>query len=152
MLSEMLGNQYFLARNYENAAINLQHVLALEPYNKAVKKKLIICYTQLGQINKALQIFEDLIREDIDFIIDTDPVSEDCPCNELVDKYGSVYPYEENSKDLKLMLGMLWLYCDAKKSIEFFNKVLEEEPGNKQIQSIASLIEGRLKNKKKQLN
>ena len=80
MKSEMLGNQYFLARNYESAAKNLQYALNIDPLNKAVRKKLVICYSQTGEIQKALNVFYNLIEEDIDYLINTDIVSDDCPC------------------------------------------------------------------------
>ena len=41
------------------------------------------------------------------------------------------------------MLAILWLYCDATKSLSFFKRVLEDEPDKKQIKSITSIIEER---------
>ena len=88
MYSEMLGNKYFLARNYNLAAVNFQETLKSDPINKTIRKKLIICYTQTGQVKKAFDIFYLLAKEDIEFIIDTDLVADDCPCEELTKKYG----------------------------------------------------------------
>ena len=144
MMSEMLGNQYFLARNYASAAKNLQYALDIEPLNKPVRKKLIICYSQVGEIQKALNIFFNLIVEDIDCIINTDPVGDDCPCPELVTHYGTILPYEENSSDLKMMLGMLWLYCDTNKSLSFFKSVEKIKPEDKRIKSITEILENKL--------
>ena len=107
MPSEMLGNQYFIARKYESAAISLRQALLDNPNNNAVKKKLILCYTQLGEVKKALHLFKELIEADIDLIIDTDTKEDFCPCPELIQKYGSVLPYEDNSKDLKIMLQLI---------------------------------------------
>lgn len=145
MYSEMLGNKYFLARNYEGAAANFQYTLKTDPINKSVRKKLIICYTQIGQIQKAFESFYQLVKEDINFIIETDLVADDCPCVELTDKYGNILPYENESYDLKLMLGMLWLYCNAEKSFDFFKRIIVENPGDSRIKEIASLIEGKIK-------
>lgn len=145
MYSEMLGNKYFLARNYENAAKNFQHTLQTDPINKSIKKKLIICYTQTGQFQKAFENFYMLAKENVNFIIDTDIVADDCPCPELIEKYGNVLPYENDSYDMKLMLAMLWLYCDEKKSLEFFKGILVENPGDPRIKEIASLIEEKIK-------
>lgn len=141
----MLGNKYFLARNYENAAKNFQYTLQIDPVNKSVRKKLIICYTQIGQIQKAFESFYQLVKEDINFIIETDPVADDCPCDELTARYGNVLPYEDGSYDLKLMLAMLWLYCSAEKSLEFFKRIIVENPGDSRIKEITSLIEGQIK-------
>jgi tetratricopeptide (TPR) repeat protein len=149
MYSEMLGNKYFLARNYENAAMNFQHTLQADPINKSVKKKLIICYTQIGNIQKAFENFYQLVKEDIDYIIETDLVADDCPCIELTDKYGNILPYENESYDLKLMLSMLWLYCNPVKSLEFFKRILLENPGDSRISEIALLIEEKIKSSNK---
>lgn len=141
MVSEMLGNQYFIARNYKDAALNFNQTLLDNPSNKSVKKKMIICYTQTGEIKKAFLLFKELVEEDINLIINTDLKEDACPCSELIEKYGSVLPYEENSTDLKIMLGMLWLYCDPKKSVSFFKSVIKEYDEKKTINSIINKIE-----------
>ena len=144
MMSEMLGNQYFLARNFSEAAKNLQYAFDLDPLNKPLRKKLIISYSQIGEIQKALTIFYNLILEDIDCIINTDLVDDDCPCPELVKHYGTILPYQENSSDLKIMLGMLWLYCDAAKSLSFFKSSEKIKPEDKRIESITNILENKL--------
>jgi tetratricopeptide (TPR) repeat protein len=149
MHSEMLGNKYFLARNYQNAAENFQHILQTDPINKAVRKKLIICYTQIGLVQKAFESFYKLAKEDIGFIMDTDMIADDCPCDELTKKYGNILPYEKESNDLKLMLAMLWLYCSEEKSLDFFKTILTENPDNSRIKEIIYLIEDKLKSSNK---
>lgn len=141
----MLGNKYFLARSYDLAAANFQETLKSDPINKAIKKKLIICFTQTGQIKKAFDNFYLLAKEDIDYIIDTDLIADDCPCAELTAKYGNILPYENESVDLKFMLGMLWLYCNPKKSVDFFKQIRVELPDNKRVQEIISLIENKIR-------
>jgi len=145
----MLGNKYFLARDYESAATNFQHILQDDPINKSIRKKLIICYTQIGQIQKAFENFYILVKEDIDYIINTDLIADDCPCDELTAKYGNILPYENESADLKLMLGMLWLYCNPQKSLEFFKRILIEHPPDPKIGKIASVIETKIKSSNK---
>jgi pentatricopeptide repeat protein len=147
MVSEMLGNQYFLAKKYASAASNFIQTLLEDPQNKSVRKKLIICYTQTGDINKALDVFIELIKEDMDFVTNTDIKEDACPCPELIAKYGTVLPYESNSTDLRIMLSILWLYCDAEKSLEFFKSLLDENVENIKISSIVKIIENRLKTK-----
>ncbi len=152
MMSEMLGNQYFLARNYESAAKNLQFALDNDPLNKAVRKKLIICYSQTGEIQKAFNIFYNLLLEDVECIINTDVVSDDCPCPDLVKHYGQIFPYEKNSTDLKIMLGMLWLYCEVRTSLKFFKSVIDEFPNDEKLISVSSIIEERLNKINQQSN
>ena len=148
MVSEMLGNQYFLAKKYASATGNFIQTLLEDPKNKPVRKKLIICYTQTGEINKALDVFIDLIKEDIDFITNTDLIEDACPCPELIAKYGTVLPYENNSTDLRMMLSILWLYCDPEKSYEFFKSLLDENIENEKISSVVEILENRLINRK----
>ena len=149
MYSEMLGNKYFLARNYENAALNFQHTLIKDPINKSVRKKLIICFTQIGQIQKAFENFYVLAKEDINFIVDTDLIGDDCPCPELIEKYGTVLPYEDESFEMLLMLAMLWLYCDAQKSLNIFKRILIKKPADPRVKEITSIIEEKIKSTNK---
>jgi pentatricopeptide repeat protein len=145
MVSEMLGNQYFLSKKYASAVSNFQQTLLHDPQNKSARKKLIICYTQTGNINKALDVFMELIKEDIDFVTNTDLKEDACPCPELIAKYGTILPYESNSTDLKIMLSILWLYCDAEKSYKFFKSLLDENIENEKISSVVKIIQNRLK-------
>ena len=147
MVSEMLGNQYFLAKKYASAASNFIQTLLENPQNKSVRKKLIICYTQTGDINKALDVFVELIKEDMDFVTNTDIKEDACPCPEMIAKYGTILPYESNSTDLRIMLSILWLYCDAEKSYEFFKSLLDENIENEKISSVVEILENRLINK-----
>lgn len=121
-----------------------------DPQNKSVRKKLIVCYTQTGEIRKALEVFKELVKEDVDFIINIDLKEDACPCHELIQKYGNVLPYDSNSVDVRIMLGILWLYCDTEKSNEFFKSLLDENVENEKISSIVKIIVNRLKTK--QLN
>ena len=145
IMSEMLGNKYFLSRNYSMAAATYSKVYSSNPHNLSVRKKMIICFTQTGELSKAFDFFYQLVRENIRYIIDTDPVSDDCPCGELTSKYGMILPYEDNSSDLKLLLGILWLYCDAKKSLEFFSMLLDSRPNERRYVEIVSEIKNYLK-------
>ena len=151
-MSEMLGNQYFLSRNYSRAAVTFSRVYSKNPKNFSVRKKLIICFTQTGELSKAFDFFYALVKENIEYLTNTDPVADDCPCSELADKYGMVLPYEENSSDLKLLLGILWLYCDAKKSLEFFKQLILIQPEEKRYSEIIFQIEKYLNAQKVNLN
>ncbi|MBU1099461.1 MAG: tetratricopeptide repeat protein [Bacteroidetes bacterium] len=138
-MSEMLGNQYFLGRKYSLAMAELEDVVAQDPGNKVAMKKLIICYTQVGNIDAALKTFHNLISEDIEFIINTDVVSDDCPCPELVVKEDD---HVETLTSLKefLMFGILWLFCNPEKSKMYLEKALEINPNLSLVKSSISLI------------
>ncbi len=143
-MDEMLGNHYFLARNYSRAATLLETALRVDPKNKPMRRKLIICFGQTGQVDKALKVFLSLIKEDIDFVINTDPIDDDCPCPELVFELESEFQNNLASLDYNLILGMLWLYCKLEKSIEYFEKAYQMDSQNNTIKSIRALLNVRL--------
>lgn len=136
----MLGNQLFLARNYFRAAEHLEQALYRKKDDKYIRRKLIICYTQIGNIHKALEHFLTLIKEDIQFIVKTDPVADDCPCPELVLKMEGELNGNPDSFDYHVVLGMLYLYCDAKKSFHYFQRAYQIDQSNSMISSILIII------------
>ncbi len=139
-MSEMLGNQYFLSRNYTGAVKELEEILQHDPKNKQVRRKLVVSYTQTFQIDQALELFVPLIKEDISFIINTNAVDDDCPCAELVYNAEKRPNENKNSLDFHNMMGMLWLFCDIKKSLIYFENALQIEPDNIVTQTIIQLI------------
>ncbi len=145
-MHEMLGNQLFMARNYPSAARHLEKALQVHPGNKAIRRKLVICYTQTRETERALDVFLSLIEDDIDYIINTDPVSDDCPCPEIVfnledELHGMETAFRDN-----LVLGMLWLYCDTERAWEYFHKALAQRPDNPKIKSALAIIKARIPN------
>lgn len=128
-MSEMLANQYFLVRRYEDAELAFENVLAEEPSNKYAKKKLIICYVHNGKIRKALETFYQMINDDIEFITHTDVVADDCPCPELIEAFEKKSDRAEyTSVNILEVYGILWLYCDMEKSLYYFKKLNELNP------------------------
>lgn len=142
-MSEMLGNQYFLARKYGQAEKELEAALAKKPGHKGIRRKLIVCHTQTGAIQKAMVQFLSLITEDIDFIINTDPIADDCPCPELV--FDLEKQKEENklSPDYFAILGMLWLFCDLTRSIRYFHSAQELAPEDVMFKTILTYLKAR---------
>lgn len=140
IMYEMLANQYFLARKYARACDAYEKVLAKRPEDKFIRRKLIICYTQIGEIKKAADVFISCLEDDIECIIQIDPIAEDCPCPELVTELEKKLVNNLNSLDFHLMLGMLWLYCDANISLDYFFKAQRLAPENAVVKYIILLI------------
>ena len=140
MVNEMLGNQYFMARDYRAAEIELAPCLQKNPESKPIKRKLIICYTQLGDVVKALQMFNDLIHEDIEFVINADEVHDDCPCPELLNTHERNY-LDNGTKDNFLILGILWLYCDVGTSLKYFREAFKLDQKNDMLKIVINYIE-----------
>ena len=137
----MLGNQFFMARNYPAAQKEFEEVYLTKPENISVKKKLLICYTQTGKIKEAIELFNYFLNDNIEFIINTDPSLDDCPCAELIEKIEQKNHHLESSIDHLLILAIIWLYCDEKKSLEYFKKLHELDPLNKTFQLSIERIE-----------
>lgn len=140
-MSEMLANQYFLARNYQNAIPLLRKVLDEEPENLKCLKKLIICYTQVDQVAEANECFLKVLEKDPYIIIDTDPMADDCPCPELTQKLEKGTVLEENLERHYNILGILYLYCDIHKSIRYFQESLAINPGQPPVKKALERLE-----------
>jgi tetratricopeptide (TPR) repeat protein len=140
IMSVMLGNRYFIARQYEKAIALLEEALPNSSTPEKIKKKLVICYVQVGKIERALFHFHDLVRKDPKIIIDTDPYHDDCPCYEIIPTWEKKLKNEEQSQDYYESLGMLYLYCNKNRSIQYFEKALENTKFKTVISSILKII------------
>ncbi len=120
-----------MARKYAEAAEELEKIYNKDPKNKNVIKKLIVCYTQIGKVNLAFELFYTLVNEDIGFIIKTDPIGDDCPCFELVEQDIYTVKYNLESLDIKIVKGIIWLYCDFEKSLKIFEELSNNINNNK---------------------
>ena len=143
-MNEMLGNQYFMARNYMEAANVFQEVLKEEPDNVNAKKKLIISYVQIGKYAKSLDLFLDVIKNDTGIITSTDLEKDDCPCVELVNDIEDKTKYNIQSFTTLQILGILWLYCDIHKSIEYFEAAFKEKPTDENTSLILNILKKKL--------
>lgn len=139
-MSEMLGNQYFMARKYKEAVRELELVYLTDSLNKSVRRKLIIAYAQTRNLKKALELFISLVKDDVDFIINADPISDDCPCPEIVDELGTT-PKDDISQESNLYHGILWLYCDSKVSLKFLKNALKDFPEDEGLKDSIKIIE-----------
>jgi len=143
-MNEMLGNQYFMARNYLGAATVFQNLLLKDPNNINARKKLIISFTQIGKYTQAVDLFSNFICDNMDSIIETDPIKDDCPCPELIHNLENITDHENGSFTTFETLGILWLYCDINKSIEYFEKAIDLRPHDEQANAILVLLKRKL--------
>ena len=100
-------------------------------------KKLAIILKNKTKL--ALQLFTELISNDIEVILNSDPIKDGCPCLSLINDI------ENNDLNLNLeerdeMLGMLWLYCDIVKSHRYFKKLMTIHPESYHYQTIVEKI------------
>jgi len=142
-MSEMLGNQYFLTRRYSEACFELEEEIQKNPLNKTVLKKLIICYLQTSQLEKAISFFGSLIYNDVYTILNTDHIKDDCPCPEIIYQMNNELPVFKTDEE-NIKLGILWLYCDIDESLKYFKMVSDR--------SKYSILVKRIVNKLEQVN
>jgi tetratricopeptide (TPR) repeat protein len=135
-MSEMLGNQYFMARKFDLALPLFVEVLNREPQNVSCLKKTIICHTQVKQVAEALNLFQRVIEIDPFIIINTRPEDDDCPCPELVTRLEVTSPASDELADYYNILGMLYLYCHLEKSLYYFRESQKVHPEQRIIASI----------------
>lgn len=143
-MSEMLGNQYFMARNYISAEKELEPEYLKDSENKGIRRKLIICYLQSRKFEKALDIFHSLVKEDVAFITSADKILDDCPCPELLDDFNRTHTIEDNY-EFNLSHGMLWLYCEESKSVEYLKSALKANPDDERLKESIIIIEEHIK-------
>jgi len=122
-MSEMLGNRYFLARQFDKAIPYLEQAPLKNPSEDKIRKRLIICYIQVGRIRQAFSIFYEIVRRDARIISETDIYYDDCPCTELIPYWLRKMAEAGEDPEILKILAMLFLYCDVDKSIEYFDKV-----------------------------
>ena len=139
-MSVMLGNRYFIARQYEKAISLLEEALPNSNTPEKIKKKLVICYVQVGKIERALMHFHDLIRIDPKIIIDTDPYHDDCPCYEIIPCWEKKLKNEVHVQEYYESLGMLYLYCNKDRSTQYFEKALANTKFITVISSILKIL------------
>lgn len=141
-MSEMLANQYFLAMKYEQALPLFESVLDRDPINLKTKKKLIICYTQTGQLARAEALSVEVLQEDPYVIIDTDLQKEGCPCQDLATKLEHrLEGIPPGIMELN-QLGILTLYWKPRTALQYFRHSMAMEPHQPCICKVVDLLTG----------
>lgn len=133
-----------MVRNYLQAQEEFEDTLLSDPSNKPLRKKLIICCCQTNNIPKALSLFVSLIKEDADFIINTNTEDEDCPCDDLIFELERKLSLSQVKLTDLIALGILWLYCNIQTSLEYFYEAQKFSPSDESITYIISVLKYKL--------
>lgn len=134
----MLGNHYFLSRNYLQAIDAYTNAFGYN-YPQEVQKKIIICHIAQRNIKIAQHYFLKILRENPLIIINNKIKEEDCPCPELVESLEKNFNSSRSTDDI-INLGMLWLFRDMDKSLKYFEEAQEIEPENKFLNDVIGHI------------
>ena len=90
-----------------------------------------------------MQIWTSKPLNNIDSITNTDLEKDDCPCAELVKIIEIKTKFSQSFTTLQT-LGILWLYCDIHKSIEYFEAALKEKPSDENTNFILFTLKKKL--------
>lgn len=140
-MSEMLGNHYFQLRKYMLAEQTYESLSSQELSSLKIQKKMIICYTQTKKLQKAFNLFTQMIENDIEAFIKSNLNADDCPCNDLIFRIESGAIKYENDLQTFTVLGILWMFCNYKTSLNYFKMAKNESPANELIENTLALIE-----------
>jgi hypothetical protein len=146
-MSEMLGNQYFMGRKYPEAQNEFEAEIIKQPENLFLQKRLIICYTQTGTFSKAYNLFLSLIQKDIEFLSDSDPIRDDCPCPELVTQMESSVDLYDTDYKKEIISGILWSYCDIHNAKIHFMNASVIHPDDYELKTIIKFIDSYINEK-----
>ncbi|MHB8339031.1 MAG: hypothetical protein ACYDEE_16570 [Ignavibacteriaceae bacterium] len=143
-MSEMIGNQYFLVRQYNLAAKEFENSIHAEDYNVQILQKLIICYTMVNKPGKALNLFLSLINNNIDLIINQKNESINYPCKEIILRIENGEVGYEDDFTFFYVLGMLNFFCDLNNSLKYFQKANKINSKDIRITIIIKMLKKKL--------
>jgi tetratricopeptide (TPR) repeat protein len=138
-MSEMLANHYYMNHKYFEAARLYNDVLKHNADNYDAKKKLIPCLIKLGEINKAFELYYDIIKYKPNLIAKNNH-TKNCPCLELLNEIENEKRTNLSIKEFYLALAILWSYCNINNSIRYFELVQTLTPECKKFQEVLLLI------------
>ncbi len=139
-MSEMLGNHYFQLRDFVLAERTYTRLSQNQLSDLSIIKKLIICYTQTYNLDKALELLLLLIKKDINIILNSNLKEDDCPCNDLIFQIENGEIKYPSDQETYISLGVLWLYCNHTTSINYFQMALNEKPENKYLIKVITFL------------
>jgi tetratricopeptide (TPR) repeat protein len=140
-MHEMLGNHHFLLKDYKTALSHYETILRAGNASVTVRKRALICYIHARRISEAVPLFEELIRDDLASIVKHNQERYGCPCPEIIEEYERSIANGEPSQNDKIALGMLWLFCDCRRSAQLFARALRSDPGSVFLSSVMRVLD-----------
>ncbi len=67
MVHYSLAQEYYKVKDYENAIKHVEEYLRIQEDEGAVYRLLAKCYEELGELNKAIEVLEEGIRQAIKY-------------------------------------------------------------------------------------
>ena len=86
-MDRMLGNQYFMARNYSEAIPWLEKASEKYPEDLRIIRKQIICHIAAHSLDKAISILKKHAHQFSDMLFRNGLADANCPCPDLLDNW-----------------------------------------------------------------
>ena len=138
-MCEMLGNHFFLLKEYDNAKHIYEELLNSSKFNISIKIKLILCLIATNKIKKAFSIFYDLIINNSWVLLNSDLVINKNICSEMIYSSKKNINNFKKKSDFFMVLGMLYAFVDTNYSIRYF-RILKNITKNKNKYKYRNLI------------
>lgn len=143
-MSEMLGNRYFLVRNFQSATLQFEESLNKNnQHDYELIKKLIICYTKVNRTDDALKKFYLLLNELQHSPDDIRLKDEDCPCAEIIEEINTEVDRGGLQYSSAIKLAILNSYCSYSNGIKYFKKSLKFSRNINVIKKIIKILESK---------
>ena len=147
-MSEMLGNHQFMIHNFKAAARMFEAAIQNTAQTKPLRKKLIVCYTQMGEIEKVFELLIPFLDEDLDFLITVNPMEVECPCPELIHDIEHSLHSQQDLQTNYVKLGIYWLYLDIGQSVKYLELARNQSHFKAEIEVILTHLYERIKAEK----
>ncbi|MCA9730790.1 MAG: tetratricopeptide repeat protein [Deferribacteres bacterium] len=137
----MLGNQKFLAGNFEGAIPLLEKVLIKHPDDAHSIRKLVICYLATGQLYRAIPQFISLLQSDQ--TLTTQFCEEDSTGleREIFSTLTSSFKVGFNPAEQNLAAGILAMFFDCQLAQSFFKRARKSDPDDENTQKILDILQ-----------
>jgi tetratricopeptide (TPR) repeat protein len=139
-MDRMLGNQYFMARKFEQAIPQFELTLQKHPDDLRSLRKLIISYIATEKIKRALDRMKHFLKLVPKDYFETEIVDENCPCPEIIEQWFANPPTSLSRSEYLISMGILHLFCGRKDSQAYFNEAKMVAPEIEMIDDILKVI------------
>lgn len=136
----MLGNQYFMARKFEQAIPHFETTLEQYPDDLRILRKLVICYVASESLKRALDKMELFLKSAPKDYFETEQRDENCPCPEIIDRWSVNPPKALSRYEYLIAMGILDLFCGHKRSRSYFHQARKIQPLEHIIDDILEAI------------
>ncbi len=137
-MDRMLGNQYFMARNYAKAIVSLERAMRQYPDDLSISRKLIISYIANHNLHAAIDKLKVFSNKFSDLVFIDGLADANCPCPKLLDEWKNEPPKSVTQADYYIALGILELFCGNQNGCLYFEKAKDISPDQELINELLS--------------